>query len=121
MKIQLNTDSNIKGSESLTAKVNAIIEKGMKHYADHVTRVEVHLGDENGDKSGPKDKRCMLEARLEGQPPVAVKDHATTLEQAVQGAVQQLTRLLESKMGRLSEHREKPSAQPLPDLEPPQM
>jgi hypothetical protein len=28
--------------------------------------VEVHLSDENGKKGGSHDKRCMMEARLEG-------------------------------------------------------
>lgn len=47
----------------------------------------------------------MLEARLEGRQPVAVTDHAATLEQAVQGAANKLVRLLDSTLGRLHEHR----------------
>jgi len=86
MNIQLNTDVHIDGTEALAAEVSAMIEKALEHFGEHVTRVEVHLSDENGDKNGQNDQRCMLEARLEGRQPVAVTDHAATLEQAVHGA-----------------------------------
>jgi hypothetical protein len=61
-----------------------------------------------------------LKARLEGRQPVAVTDHAATLEQAVQGAAQKLARLLDSTFGRLHDHREKASGPPLPGTEPEQ-
>lgn len=84
MKIQFNTDVNIKGTEALAAKVSATIEQALQHVSAHITRIEVHLSDENGDKSGQQDQRCMLEARLEGRRPVAVTEHAETLEQAAE-------------------------------------
>ncbi|MCP8689542.1 HPF/RaiA family ribosome-associated protein [Marinobacterium sedimentorum] len=105
MKIQLNTDVHIDGTEALAAQVAATVEQALERFSEHVTRVEVHLSDENGDKSGQHDQRCMLEARLEGRQPVAVTDHAATLEQAVQGAAQKLARLLDSMLGRLHDHR----------------
>jgi hypothetical protein len=36
MKIQLNTDSNIVASEGLATKVNAIVEKELKRFAEHM-------------------------------------------------------------------------------------
>ena len=39
-----------------------------ERFSAHITRVEVHLGDENAGKRGSDDKRCMMEARLEGHP-----------------------------------------------------
>jgi ribosome-associated translation inhibitor RaiA len=120
MKIQLNTDSNIVASEGLTVKINAMVEKELKHFAEHITRVEVHLRDENAGKNGPHDQRCMLEARLEGRPPVAVTEHAATLEQAVSGAAHQLARMLDSKLGKLQNHREKASSKLMLDTEPEQ-
>jgi len=113
MKIQLNTDVNIEGSEALAAQVSATIEQALERFREHVTRVEVHLSDENGGKSGQQDQRCMLEARFEGRQPVAVTDHAATQEQAVHGAAQKLARLLDSTLGRLQDHREKTSGLPL--------
>lgn len=113
MKIQLNTDAHIEGTEALAAHVSATLKQALSHYQQRVTRVEVHLSDENGGKAGPQDHRCMLEARLEGRQPVAVTDHAATLDQALNGAAQKLVRLLDSTLGRLQNHRDNLSALPL--------
>ncbi len=121
MKIQLNTDAHINGTEQLAAKVGATVKQALERFSKHVTRVEIHLSDESGDKSGQHDQRCMLEARLEGRQPVAVTDQASTLELAVQGAAQKLARLLESTLGRLQDHREKTSGLPLSGTEPTQI
>jgi ribosome-associated translation inhibitor RaiA len=118
MKIQLNTDVHIDGTEALAARVTATVEQGLERFSGHVTRVEVHLSDEYGGKSGQQDQRCMLEARLEGRQPVAVTDHAPTLEQAVHGAAQKLAHLLDSTLGRLHDHREKTSGLPLAGTAP---
>jgi ribosome-associated translation inhibitor RaiA len=120
MQIQLNTDVHIEATKALTAQVRATVEQALKRFSEHVTRVEVHLSDENGGKSGQHDQRCMLEARLEGRQPVAVTEHAATLEQAVHGAAQKLTHLLDSTLGRLHDHHEKTSGLPLSGTEPAQ-
>jgi ribosome-associated translation inhibitor RaiA len=113
MKIQLNTDAHIHGTEALAAQVSTSIEEALEHFKEHITRVEVHLSDENSGKHGQHDQRCMLEARLEGRKPVVVTDHAATLEKAVDGAAKKLAHLLESTLGRLHDHREKSSTLPL--------
>lgn len=107
MKIQLNTDVHIEGTEALAAHVSTTVAQALERFSEHVTRVEVHLSDENANKSGDHDKRCMLEARLEGRQPVAVTEHAATLHQAVSGAAHKMARLLDSTLGRLHDHREK--------------
>ena len=105
MQIQINSDHNIQGHESPAASVRATVENALKRFSEHITRVEVHLGDENGDKRGRDDKRCMMEARLEGHQPVAVTHHAATLGQAIDGAAEKLVHLLEHTLGRLHSHR----------------
>ncbi len=110
MKIQINTDANIHGTEALATQISASIEQALEHFSEHITRVEVHLSDESRGKSGPHDQRCMLEARLVGLKPVAVTNHATSLEQAVDGATHKLEHLLESTLGRLHDNRRKASA-----------
>jgi len=100
MQIQINTDRNIEGHEALADHVSAVVETALNRVSDHITRVEVHLSDENADKGGANDKRCMLEARLEGRKPIAVTHQAATLEQAVDGAADKLVRLIESTLGR---------------------
>ncbi len=66
MTIQFNTDNNITGSEELQAPLNAAIEKSLGRFSSQITRLEVHLNDENSHKKGQNDKRCMLEARMAG-------------------------------------------------------
>jgi len=117
MKIQFNTDANIHGTEALASQVSATITDALERFEDHITRVEVHLSDESRGKVGQHDHRCMLEARLEGRTPVAVTQHAPTLDQAVEGAVGKLSRLLDSTFGRLQDQREKASRLSIADAE----
>ena len=105
MQIQINTDRNVQGHEQFAARVTGVVESALSRFSDRITRVEVHLSDENSGKSGQDDKRCMMEARLEGRQPTAVTHHAATLDQAVDGAADKLKRSLESTLARLREHR----------------
>jgi ribosomal subunit interface protein len=103
MKIQINTDNNIEGSDDLTQQTQAVVESALERFAQQVTRVEVHLSDENSHKGG-SDKRCVMEARLEGMEPIAVTDQAENMEQAVNGAADKLEKMLKHTLGRLSDH-----------------
>lgn len=102
MQIQINTDSNIEGNDRLAQQVEATVMNALDRFSAKITRVEVHLSDQNSDKTfGAENKRCLLEARLVGLQPISVSDQAATLEQAVDGAVEKLTRSLDSTLGRL--------------------
>jgi ribosome-associated translation inhibitor RaiA len=105
MVIQFNTDNNIAASEALTSPLKATIEDGLSRFKDQITRVEVHLTDENGDKVSENDKRCVLEVRMEGLKPVAVTNHANTHEEAVEGAIDKMKSSLDTIIGRLSNHK----------------
>jgi hypothetical protein len=104
MKIQVHTNGSIEGSERLASHVTRVIEDALEHVRGRITRVEAHLEDENSHKGGDGDKRCMLEARVEGRPPTAVTCHAPTIEQAVHGAAEKLTHALAHTLGRLAGH-----------------
>lgn len=51
-------------------------------------------------KSGQHDKRCVMEARLEGRQSMAVTHTAASLDKAVDGAADKLARMIESTLGR---------------------
>ncbi len=104
MHIQINTDRNIEGHEALSAHLSSIVAKTLSRISSHITRVEVHVSDENGHKNGKNDKRCLMEARIENRPPVAVKCDAETLHQAVEGAADKLIRSIESDLGRVHDN-----------------
>lgn len=104
MIIQVNTDNHITGHQDFIAQAESTVADALSYVSDHVTRVEVHLNDENSMKSGPEDKRCMMEARLEGLPPIAVTHKAETLTFAMEGAAEKLKVAVEHKLDRLQKH-----------------
>jgi ribosome-associated translation inhibitor RaiA len=105
MQILIETDHNLNGGESLADSVRATVEDALGHLSAHITKVEVHLGDENAGKHGNADKRCMMEARLEGYRPIAVTHHAETVAQAIDGAAERLVHRLDHTLGRLHDQR----------------
>ncbi len=120
MNIRINTGHNIKGNEDLIAKFSNTINNALDRMSDQITTIEVHLKDEDGNKKGKNDKRCMIEARLEGQQPIVVTNHASNLNQALDGAIDKLIRLLENNLGRQRDLRNRDSKQPIPEPEIPQ-
>lgn len=102
MQIQINTDNNIQGGEKMVQHMNAVVSNSLNRFGDQLTRIEVHISDQNSDKKfGTDDIRCQMEARLTGLKPISVSDTAATLDQAVDGALEKLTRSLNSTLGRL--------------------
>lgn len=101
MQININTDKTIERHQGLDDHVNAVVGAAVQRFADHITRVEVHLSDENSQKSADGGNRCLLEARVTGYQPIAVSDHAPTLHQAISGAADKLKRAIDSALGRL--------------------
>jgi len=104
MTIQFNTDKNIEGHERLEAYVNTSIADELSRFKNHITRIEVHLSDENGGKTGPKDKRCLLEARLENRKPIAVTSYADTIEKAINEALAKLKAAMTTVDSKLKKH-----------------
>ncbi|MDQ2076865.1 HPF/RaiA family ribosome-associated protein [Marinimicrobium sp. ABcell2] len=101
MQIQVNTDNNIQGQQSLAERVRETVVSNLGRFERQITRVEVHLSDENGAKSGAQDKRCLMEVRLGGRQPMAVTDQSDSLEQAINGAAKKMKTALGSTLGRL--------------------
>lgn len=104
MKIQFNTDKTINGDERHQDFFTSQIVDELKRYQSNITRIEVHLSDENGKKEGIKDIRCLLEARLEGKHPIAVICDAETVELAVSGAIDKLKASLKTIFERITNH-----------------
>jgi ribosome-associated translation inhibitor RaiA len=104
MQIQVNTDNQTAGSAELTRQVEGIVEGALGRFSGRITRVEVHLTDENGNqKTSESDKRCVMEARLAGLQPIAVSAEGSSLEQALIGAADKLEKTLKHTLGRLDD------------------
>lgn len=95
MQIQFNTGKNVIVSEGLIASSTSLISAELSRYSHKITRVEVHLSDEDGNKDGFNDKRCIVEARLAGMNPIAVTNEANSHEQAFFGAIDKMKTSLE--------------------------
>jgi hypothetical protein len=105
MQVQINTDRNIDGNEATMELVEAIVRSELDRFRERITRVEVHLRDENSSqKGGSDDLRCTMEARVAGLQPLAVTHDAGTMEDAATGAAGKMKRSLESTLGRLAEY-----------------
>ena len=95
------SDKHIDSDKRTQDWVTATVEVTLERHLEDLTRVEVHLSDENGGKSGPKDKRCKMEARPKGHQPILVSHDADSLTQAVEGAAEKLEHALEHLFGKL--------------------
>jgi hypothetical protein len=101
MQVQINSDRSVDVDEALSELVKVNVTDAMKRFGTRITRIEVHLSDVNGERSGSRDKRCLLEARPAGRDPVAVTEQAATVEEALRSAGRKMQRLLSSEFGRL--------------------
>lgn len=104
MTIQLNADKNLNIHESLGQSLEDLLTEELSRFSEHITRLEVHLSDENGGKDGQNDKRCMIEARLEGKQPVAVTAAEHTYEESVKVAIEKLKASLHTMLGRMGNY-----------------
>ena len=99
MQILLTTDNYITGTTELTSVVQGVVEGTLGRFGNRMTRVEVHLTDESSaTKSSENDKRCVMEARMAGMQPIAVRHQGATIEQALEGAAEKLERTLDRKL-----------------------
>jgi ribosome-associated translation inhibitor RaiA len=111
MLVRLNTDNNIVGSDRLSQDVEEIVSDVLGRFSERLTRVEVHLVDENSRaKGGDNDKRCTMEARVAGLQPIAVSEQASTVMQAVTGAAEKLEKTLDRTLERLGDRKGRSSA-----------
>lgn len=105
MHVQFNTDESVEGREAMARHASEVVDHALGRFADHVTRVEIHVSDVNGEKGGLQDKRCLMEARIAGRQPIAVSDQAGSIHQAIEGAAQKLKRALDGVLGKLADKR----------------
>ena len=100
MQVQVHTNQ-IEGSARLQEWVSAEVTGRLEHFDELLTRVVVHISDDNAHKSGSDDKRCHIEARPKGHQPVSVTHKAEAMGLAIDGAAEKMRHVLEHLTGRL--------------------
>lgn len=108
MHVQVNASNGVENKDALERWASDYLHEHLARFVADITAVEVQLSDENqGPKGGTSDKRCLMEARINGLAPVAVKNFAPDQNLAFRGAVEKLLHALDHKLGKLDrrEHR----------------
>lgn len=108
MKVQVNTSNDIENKDTLERWATDYLNEHLGRFDQDITSIEVQLTDENhAAKSGAVDKRCMMEARINGRAPVAVTNFAPDQNLAFRGAADKLANALDHAFGKLDrrEHR----------------
>lgn len=109
MLFQLRTDNHITNSEELAASVQATAASLTDRLGNRLRRVEVYLEDTNANKGGI-DVRCTVEMHLAGRPAVAAEHRAGDVDDAVEGAVDKVLRVLDHQLGRTDDRAGRISA-----------
>ena len=96
MLVNLHSDNHVDLKEDSIQQLETEIATSLKRFSNWITRVEVHLTDENSQaKGGSDDIRCLMEARPAGKQPVSIEVRAASVVQAIQ----QGTNTLERRLG----------------------
>lgn len=72
--------------------------------ADRIRRVQVTLSDINGPRGGV-DKRCLIEARLDGQPSIVIQDLQSDMYMAINRAAGRASRSVMRRLALKSSKR----------------
>ena len=104
MQVQINHDNHVRISADVSERFTRVLESSLAQFGDRITRVEVHLADENASKGGDFDKRCVLEAHVANLAPIAVTHEAASLQLAFEGALVKLKHALRAAVGKRQTH-----------------
>ncbi|HZN46446.1 MAG TPA: HPF/RaiA family ribosome-associated protein [Ramlibacter sp.] len=108
MKVQVNTSNDIENKDTLERWASDYLNEQLARYEQDITSIEVQMTDENhAGRGGDGDKRCMMEARVNGRAPIAVTNYGADQNVAFRGAAEKLANALEHAFGKLDrrEHR----------------
>ena len=104
MQIQVRTDNQVEANDNFIGQVQDHLRDKLKRFESRITRLEVHFTDENSSaKRGDDDKRCQIEARLNGLKPMSVSAYEAGIFQALTQATKKLESALDSALGRLED------------------
>jgi len=104
VQVQINY-AGTSASDALNAHIEAELEHAIGRFSDRITRVEVHVRDQNGpNKSGPRDKRCLIEVRPAHADPIVVEHEGEDYHLVASEAAHKLERVVRKHFEKRSEH-----------------
>ncbi|UIP07728.1 HPF/RaiA family ribosome-associated protein [Erythrobacter sp. SDW2] len=108
MQIQFNSDSSVMGTQNVASRIEQKVREKLARFEERLTRLEIHVHDENAHKHGHDDKACTIEARPRGGRPIGVTENASTVDDAARKAATTLAQRLERFFGRNERHGHDP-------------
>ncbi|MBT8388860.1 MAG: HPF/RaiA family ribosome-associated protein [Altererythrobacter sp.] len=108
MQFQFNSDSSVMGTDNVAERIEEQVRAKLARFEDRLTRLEVHVSDENARKGGGDDKTCLIEARPRGAKPIGVTEHAADVDTASRKAANTMAQRLERVLGREERHKHDP-------------
>lgn len=100
MLIQVNF-GDVERSDAIDQFVHDKVTSQLGHLVDKLTRVEVHLRDDNSSsKSSSNDKRCTMEARPAGRKPFVVEHAGDDLYTVIAETAGKLARAVKKNVDR---------------------
>jgi hypothetical protein len=100
MRIQVNSDNTILMDARLKSYAKGEVTRVLSRFTARLTRVEVHLSDVDGPRTGRSDKRCLIEVRPASAKPLTTSAKANTVALAIGEALGKMRRSLTRFFGR---------------------
>ena len=105
MQFQFNSDHTVMGTENVAERIETMMREKFARFEGRLTRLEVHVTDENGHKHGHDDKACTIEARPRGGKPIGVTEHGAKVDAAARKAATTMVQRLERVFGKIEKHK----------------
>ena len=98
--IQINS-RGMTTTPAIEGHIRDQIDQHVGRFLKRLTRIEVHLADENEpSRDTGDDKRCLIEARPAGRDPLVAAHTAGEMYEAIANAVEKLQRVLANRLER---------------------
>lgn len=100
MQFLFNSDNQTQLGSETADTVEAMVGERLGRISDKLTRVEVHLSDVDGPRSGGADMKCVIEIRPNAMRPITAVGQASTVEDAVRAAADKVLTAFERQIGK---------------------
>ena len=109
MKVLINISKQVDVAENAQQHWEEDIHQTLERFNKWITRIEVHVTDENSKaKGGSDDIRCLMEARPANHQPISIEVRAGSAGQAVREGIDTLERRLDTMLDKArTEQRKK--------------
>lgn len=104
MQVQVHADDSIQGGDSLAQWAQEEVNAKLSRLKEYVVRVDVFFSLVDATKStGAPGKKCVLETRANGRPPIAVNAEAEKVKDAFAAALEKLRRAVETDLDKVKD------------------